>query len=213
MERAIIVLFGVLLAVVAWARIPRPRGRLFDLLGITLIMALLVESYGTWCLAYRPTVPNSYAYNLYNLLELALLLLLFDTHRPRLRKWYLAAGGLVLVATGWSMTRYAPLEQLLTPVILVYALTMTLLLMALLWDLAQHSKVPLQRLPMFWLFMGLLVYFGGLAPIIGLTPYLLEIDEHLAARAYLIMPVLGAIRYLLAAVACSMERARRRAGT
>ncbi|MCB9170002.1 MAG: hypothetical protein H6594_06580 [Flavobacteriales bacterium] len=210
MLRGLPILVAIVLALIACAGIPRPRGRVFTLLGVGLLAALIVETFGMWGLVVRPEVPNMYAYNLYMAVELVVLLLLLHAHKPAWGRWYLAAGGLVVVVAARELTTYDPVRQLLTPAVLVDAILMTLLLVALLWDMAQRSTVPLQRMPRFWLFMGLLVYFGGLVPIIGLTPYLVDLDPHLAARIYVIMPILATVRYLLAAVAALLERQRRR---
>ena len=62
--------------------------------------------------------------------------------------------------------------------------------------------MPLHRLPLFWLFMGMLAYFGGTPPVVGMARFVYARDEMLVLVLWTIVPVLCTMRYLLAAYAC-----------
>ena len=105
----------------------------------------------------------------------------------------------------WSTWLHGGVNTLLTEGAVVIALVLALLTVAFLVDLARQSEQVLQRVPVFWLFMGLLVYFGGLLPVVGLVRVLYVQFPELAARLWTILPVLTVVRYLLAAQACRLE--------
>ena len=89
---------------------------------------------------------------------------------------------------------------------LLIALVLSFTLMATLWDLANTSERRLGNVPEFWLFMGLLLYFGGMMPVVGLVKFIFDEDPAVAKRLWMILPVLCTLRYALTAYACHLAR-------
>jgi hypothetical protein len=196
-----LILVGALaLTVFLWWRIPEPREPLFRRAGLLFGLALALEMGGMitrqWCWNNTPV------YNVFQLVEFILLLVLLTTAVPGLRTAALVVGVAGAFAFGASLLRQGGWTLLATDAILVFGILLSLGLMRALFLLAKDSDVPLQRLPVFWLFMGCLVYFGGLVPTLGGIRLLYERDIALAADLWAVVPILAIVRYLLAAWAC-----------
>ena len=117
------------------------------------------------------------------------------------------SAALVVGAMSWDFVdRDADPHIFLGRGIVLSAVVLTLVLMVVLWNLAQTSVVPLQHVPGFWLFMGLLVYFGCMSPILTIIDRVYAQDPALAQRLYQIMPMLGITRYAITAFACKLAR-------
>jgi hypothetical protein len=127
------------------------------------------------------------------------------TLRPQWRKWLIGAGVLAVGALAWNATRQDFSTMLFTEGALVGALVFAFLSISLLWHLANTSDTPLQRLPAFWVFMGLLVYFGGLLPVVGSALMIYVRNMDLSRILWGIIPLLAVVRYLLAAYACLLQ--------
>jgi hypothetical protein len=195
----------ILVMVVAYAmllRVPRHRWRLHGLLHASIGLALVVEVVGR---VMASNSMNSIAlYNLFLPVEFLLVLGMVAQVRPAWR-WRLVAGaaiGLAGWAGCWIMTR--SLSFLLIEGALLISLVLSFTLMATLWSLANTSERPLARVPEFWLYMGMLVYFGGMMPVVGLVKFIFDQDPLVAARLWMILPVLCMVRYALTAYACRM---------
>jgi hypothetical protein len=70
------------------------------------------------------------------------------------------------------------------------------------WHLARTSSVALHHVPVFWLFMGLLLFYGGLIPAFAMIRFVFRTDQSMADLLWTIPPILTSLRYLLAAYAC-----------
>jgi len=193
------------IALVLWMRIPVPRRPAFRVVGLLIGAGLLVELVGA-ALAMR-SVNNVVLYNVYGLVDCLMVLWICYLMVPA-RVLVVAIGAaLVVSAMAWDfVSRGADPNVFLGRGIVLSAVVLTLVLMAILWQLAQTSAVPLQHVPGFWLFMGLLVYFGCMSPIFTIIDRVYAQDHALAQRLYQIMPLLGITRYALTAFACKLER-------
>ncbi len=196
----------IVYALVRWWHIPKPRTPLFRSFGALTAAALALESTGY--LAVLLDWQVSVLYNLFVILELAIIMRMVQIHLPA-RAWI----GLVGFAVGLvGMARAAyitdPFGNTLFEGVMVAATVEAVLLMGCLVRMALHSHVVLYRSPEFMLFMGLLVYCTGLVPILGLGRLLYERDKELAGMIWSIVPMLVYLRYLLSAYACSLEARR-----
>ena len=201
--RATLLLSSLVLTLVLCGCLPQPRHRVFRLLGLLAILAFGVEVTGT--LTTLQHINNSVLYNIFTLVEFLLVLLMVRAHAPQWSNALLAGAAVGIAAMAWNSKVNPPMEFMLIEGILVIAFISTCFLLAVLWDMARTSLHPLHRVPTFWLYMGLLVYFGGLVPVVGITRYVFTADQLLANRLWSIVPVLCILRYLLAAVACYLE--------
>ncbi|MBK8531072.1 MAG: hypothetical protein IPL64_04165 [Flavobacteriales bacterium] len=104
-----------------------------------------------------------------------------------------------------------PFAFLMTEVILGYAIVLCVVSLAVLWSIANTSDRALQRVPEFWIFMGLLLFFCGMIPVIGLIRFIFYDDPHLAAQLYHIMFVLIILRYGIDIYACLLAARTTRA--
>lgn len=200
---SMILLVSIGLALVSVWRIPGPRPPLFRLLGLLTAVALLVELVGLITAVQR--INNSLVFNLYIFAEALLVPAMVYTQRPQWKPWLLAATVVALAVLGWNAATLGLTKLVFTTAAVTNALIFVVLLLALLWHLANTSKVALHRSPSFWVFMGMLVYFGGLLPVVGSVPVLHANDERLAAVVWNILPVLASVRYLLAAYGCRLQ--------
>ncbi len=171
-----------------------------------LVASFLLETVGTW--TSRLGINNNILYNLYQPFEFMVLLQFIKEWRPVWRRKLHLVGAIGLAAWVVSWELNEPARFLLTDAIVVTALLQTIVVVAALWHLADTSEQPLLREPMFWLFLGLFAYFGGLFPIIGPLRFLERTSPRLAFNLYLIITLLSVLRSLLTGVACLLERRR-----
>jgi|GEM_PF-676277 len=193
-----------------WTRIMRPNA-LFRWLGALTAIALGIECVALW-LAMRH-IPNVTIYNTFDLLEFVMVLAMVNAMYPRWSTMLALVGAAGTLAMGICLWSNSGLTFLLTEGIVAMYIPLTGVCLAVLWKLALSSRIPLQRVPEFWLFLGMLAYFGGVPPIVGAERYLYMNDHALAQRLYSIIPFLALVRYVLTAVACSMAALASRRNT
>jgi hypothetical protein len=199
----IVMMLAMAATLVGIWRIPAPRAPLFRLLGLLTALALAAEVFGTITAAKQ--INNTVVYNLYFCAEVLLVPAMVYTQRPGWRGWLLAAVALILVTLVWNVAQVGFNTTLPTTVMMTGALVFAAILMVLLWHLANTSSAPLQRTPAFWVFIGMLVYFGGLLPVVGSVPVIYGHDKQLAGLLWRTLPFLALVRYLLAAYGCWLQ--------
>lgn len=200
---SLFILIALAIALWHWFELPRPRARQFNLLGVLIVLAMVVEVYGG--ITNGQGLNNTNGYNLFNFAEAYIVLLIVHAIVP---KWRILLSLLALVITAayvadLALDNWRPVE-LLHDAIIFSALILAGLSMALLWHLAQTSVLPLVRVPEFWLFLGFLIYFAGIVPVIGFQRFVYTADWPTASKLYKIVPALCIIRYLLAAYSCRL---------
>lgn len=178
------------------------RTPLFRLLGLLIGLALFTETAGI--LLRQSGFGNDLLYNLFALAEMLILLAMAHELHPEWRAWLAAAAGAGVAAMALCWFWHRGSGFLLTEGIVAIALLLTAVCLAVLWSLAQNSRESLVKVPEFWLFMGLLIYFGGMPPLMGVVRHIYETDHQLARQLYGIIPTICIIRYLFTAVACGM---------
>ncbi len=204
--RSLALLVTAAFALWQWSLVPAPRRSLFGRSGLLMGVAIILAAIGMVTTLYG--VNNSLLYNLFSLFEFLLILSMLTLTMPAWRGLVgvaCAAGVLAMLGNAWVDN---PVDFLLTEGILLMALILSVLLLAVLWRLAETSDDPLPRVPEFWLYMGFLLYYGGLIPVIGMSRYLYAENPALANRLYVIMPVLCILRYVLTALSCRKEAQR-----
>ncbi|HRH37113.1 MAG TPA: hypothetical protein PK760_02135 [Flavobacteriales bacterium] len=148
---------------------------------------------------------NTMLFDSFILFESFMVLAMTYSIRPHW-KWNLVlAGCLGAMGMVWDFTSQTG-EGLLGRGILIIACVMNVVLLALLWSVARESDRALHQVPQFWLFMGILLFYGGLIPVLAMVGFVFQVDQHLAYSLWSIPPVLGAVRYLFATHACVLER-------
>lgn len=201
--RSVIMLVAIALALATYLVMPRPRPLAFRVIGLITALALLIET-SNYLMSLRQ-LNNTWVYNSFTTVEFLLLLFMAWRLRPGWRNW-LVVGALVGVgAMVLNATSVSPLSAMLIEGIVTLSFIAALTIGALLWSLAMRSTVALHRAPEFWLFMGLLVYFSALPPVVLLAWTFREKDPLLVTTLWTIMPVLCILRYLLAAYANRLQ--------
>ncbi|MBL7951136.1 MAG: hypothetical protein JNM62_05400 [Flavobacteriales bacterium] len=195
--RTLLMLAVMLLALVQYLRTAAPRPPGIKLLGLLTAIALVVEVGG-----YLTTLRlwnNSVLYNVFITTEFCILLQALERQLPRLRKTFRAIGllGIAALAAVLIGRRGDLWSALLSENIALFALLLAVAAALALWHVANTSSVPVQRVPLFWIGMGLLLYFGALSPVVILAQVVRSADPLMAAMLWTIMPVLCALRYLL----------------
>jgi hypothetical protein len=203
---SIVLVLVVGLTVINWLSMPRPRPPVMQRAGWLFWAALLLETVGFLSRIWGWN--NNTGYNLFQPMEFVLVLLLVRTAEPSLHRWVLCLGTVGLGAFAWSIHAQGGLELLSANAILVFCALLTIVLVRLLFLMARKSTVPLQRMPTFWLFLGCLLYFAGLVPVIGGVRLIYDRDPALAAALWMVVPVLAILRYVLATWACLIARMR-----
>ncbi len=201
-----LIITAIGIALWQWILLPSPRARFFVALGIIIIAAFALEVYGG--ITSVLIINNNLFYNLFGLAEGLLVLWLVGTLRPNW-KWPLIAGGVLLAMAFAANVHIRGIHTLLLEMVLLNAFVCCLFLMSTLWWLAQNSTVPLQKLPEFWILLGLLLYFAGIVPTIGAYEFIYR-DRALGEKLFLIVQGMCIIRYLLTAYGCNL--ARKKAG-
>ena len=209
MTSLLIVMYLMMLT--AWItclRVHSHAWRLRDVLLASITLGLVTEVAAM--ISMHLMRSNSVVYNLCVPLEFLLVLWLIHRFRPHWRTVLVVAAvvGCLGMLTAGSIQD--PTVFLLVEGVLVLSAIMAILLLAALWSLASTSQQPLQKVPEFWLFMGLLVYFGGMVPYIGMIRFVFRQDAGLAEKLALIMPLLCIGRYAFIAGACVMQERRTR---
>ena len=199
MVRTLIMLAVMILAFVAVLRVPRGRWSLTGLVGLLTGLAIAVEVGARFLVLSGSS--NNILYNVFIPLEFLLVLLLLYRVRPRWRAFWVAGASVGLLGAGLSYGLGLSNDFLIVEAALLVSLILGIGLMAVLWDLANTSDRSLAQLPSFWLFMGLLLYFGGMTPVLVLIRFIFDQDQALAGRLWQIAPVLCVIRYVFTAFA------------
>lgn len=201
---SVLVIALLFTAVVLWWRIPgRPRP-LFAILGPLLHASLVLEVYGLW--STIDCANTSPFYNSYQILEFVLVLWMGWQVLPKGRGWYMAAAVVGVLAFAAGIWSYGGLDFLLVESILVLAALQAILCAIVLWHLAYQGSEPLVRMPSFWLFMGLLAYFGGVVPAVGTARWLNAYDPDMGFALWTLVQWLAVARFVSTCVACAMER-------
>ena len=207
--RELLMLAAIGAAFAGFLRIQRPRPRLFRLGGALIALAFLIELIG-YVTKIQQEI-NAPFYNAFIVLEFLLVLAMAHAQQPDWGKVLLlvAAVGLAGFVVNARFVDWQ--HDMLFEAIVLFAFLLAIVLGALLWRMANTSTIALLRLPAFWLFTGMLLYFTALPPVIGLARYLRKQDLELAGTLWTIMPVLCTVRYLLAAYACWLLGGQQRA--
>jgi hypothetical protein len=185
-----------------WSRRPRASGKVALWIGALLLAALLVEIAGRLLpLSGRINAP---VYNLFTMLEFALVLRIVGVVRPR-DSWWLT-GSLIL---GTGMMAYNFVQQGNLDFFLVYGIITQSALAILwsslgLWSLAQRTTRQVWKAPLFWFFMGTTLYFAGIIPYLGFLVPLFKQNPPLSVVLYNIITVVAITRYLFTAWACHL---------
>lgn len=198
------VLWAVILGfLVACWRVPPERPSAFALMGLVALLALPLEIHGY--LSTIRTQNNAVFYNAFELLEFFLVLgMLKDHWREPIGLRSIGVLGGVLY--GANMLLVDPRITMLYEGIVVLGILLASVNAIVLWRLANESIVPLPQLPIFWLCIGSVLYFGGLAPVVAMAHFVQVKDVELATLLWTLVPTLGILRYALAIHACSVQR-------
>jgi len=207
--RTLLMLAAIGAALFFYLRIRNPRIRLFRLLGLLTALAFAVELYGY--LSAMPRQTNVLVYNAFVLAEFLLVLAMVHAQQPAWNKVLLLVAGFGLAGFVVNARFVDWRHDMLFEAIVLFAFLLAIVLGALLWRMANTSAVALLRVPAFWLFTGMLLYFIALPPVMGLARYLRKQDLELASTLWTIMPVLCTARYLLTAYACWLLGSQQRA--
>lgn len=202
--RQIVLLIAIGLALASYQRIPKPRARVLRVAGLLTGMALVLEVVA-FALAL-PKLNNTYLYNMFIPLEFLFVLSIIHALRQVSGRFILVSLLIGLAGLVANMLLINPRYSMLFEAGVIIALLLSVLLFTSLWGLANTSAIALQRIPAFWLLLGLFIYFAGLVPVVGLARFIGQRDPALASSLWTIMPVLATTRYLLAAYAFWLQR-------
>ncbi len=195
---AMILVMGT--AYVALLLVPRGRWALKGVLHISIVLGLVVELGGSVLTAHG--INNSFLYNTSILLDFLLVLVMVYRVRPAWRNQLLATAVLGSIGMLLGFMIKGDLNFILIEGALLISLLTNIALLASLWIMANTSERKLAQRPDFWLFMGLLFYFGGMMPIIAMIRFIFDQNAAAASRLWLILPLLCMLRYILTAYAC-----------
>lgn len=187
---------------ILWWRRPRASGKIGPWIGALLAAALSVEVAGQ-TLRLSGLI-NAPVYNLFTMVEFAMILRIIGLVRPK-DSWWLT--GSLLIGTGMMVLNYIQQGHLgffLTHGIITQSVIAILWCGLGLWTLAQRTSGTIWKAPLFWFFMGTMLYFAGIIPYLGFLVPLYEHDRHLTALLYNIITVVAITRYLFTAWACHL---------
>lgn len=197
---ALLLITSILTAFHFWLRSNGVPGRSGRWVGTLVVAALMVEAGALLLRVWG--LPNVVLYNLFTGLELVLFVRLFLALLPEQRGWAMAALVLGIAAMVINLCFERGDRFLLTESIITVAAINTGLSIVALWHLSQRNDRYLWRLPLFWFYMGTLIYFGGIVPFVGMMRFVYRNDADLARVLYWIITALAITRYLLTARAC-----------
>ncbi|MBK6543601.1 MAG: hypothetical protein IPG10_20540 [Flavobacteriales bacterium] len=149
---------------------------------------------------------NTWLYNGFALLEFLLFLRLVGLMEPKWQRPLLFSAAAGSCGMLLCYLHYRSLDFLLTEGIILLALISVMWSLGVLWQLAQKCEVRLASAPGFWLFLGFLVYFGGIVPFVGMMRFLFQDDAELTRMLYQIITVVAILRYIFTGAACYLAR-------
>ena len=203
-----IMIFKLLLVwTAAWVFLQRPPPGLAgsSLLASQLILGAAVELAG-----FITSLRGQYNLHLFDLAGPVEFLLLagfglaqFRTARIRRLGGMLALAVAAGVAA-WDWPAMVADHLSASRAYLVHSLVLTGLFLAVLFRLALRSLRPLHRVPLFWLALGLVLFYGLELPFRGLYNYVVAHDLELARRLHHINDITYTLRYGLVLVACGV---------
>lgn len=192
----------VAVSIILWWKRPRAAGRVGPWIGTLLFAALTVEISGQ---ALRLSGHfNAPIYNLFTMVEFALVLRIVGMVRPQ-DAWWLTAS--LLFGAGMMVVNFVQqghLDFFLVYGIIVQSALAVIWFSLALWTLAQRTSRPIWQEPLFWFFMGTMLYFAGIIPYLGFLTPLYKHDQPLSSLLYRIITVVAITRYLFTAWACHL---------
>lgn len=206
MERlaSAVLLLVIGMAMFARHRTRRAHGRFGHWLGILIGTALVVETTGVVLATIG--VANTWMYNSFAVFEFLVFLRLVWLVLPAYHMALLTTAAVGLGGFVYSYSMHPGHVYLLTEGIILVASISSGWSLFVLWQLAQRSGTPLWQQPLFWFFMGTLVYFGGIVPFVGMMPYLHRNNVALTRTLYVIITAVAIVRYLFTIRACVLAR-------
>jgi hypothetical protein len=184
-----------------WRR-PRATGLVGPWINALLIAVFFVEV--TSRIVMLSGNYNAPVYNLSTMLELALVLRIIGVVRPR-DSWWLT--GSLLLAAGMMVVNYVQQGDLYFPLahgIITQSVLAVIWCSLGLWTLAQRATRPIWKAPLFWFFMGTMIYYAGVIPYLGFMKPLFDHEPELSTLLYHIITVVAITRYLFTAWACHL---------
>lgn len=186
-----------------WSRRHRFAPRTW-MLGAQLCIASLMECYAAFLSAQHRL--NLWVYDLYAPLEYTLLLAYVHAHLSR--RWHrlvvLPAWLLVMGAYTMDLRAHYP-DGFVSGAYITGSLVLVIAFLTLLYDLALQVEVAMYRQPLFWSGLGMVLFFAGMVPVMGLWNRLTEEDEGLASDLYTANDVLFLLRYGGIVAACAVR--------
>lgn len=200
-------LFMILVIFVAFIsvlRIPNERWALRMVLMYLVGMGFVVEAVGNF-MAHQGE-NNSSLYNAFIPIEFVLVLAVLQRIRPEWNKAWALCLAVGMLGIGYCYYKGLGKGFVVAEAALIISVVLSIGIMAVLWSLANNSTRSLVKLPEFWLLVGLLLYFGGMVPVIASIRFLFEMDKVLAGKLWLIAPYLCIVRYAFTAYAAILAR-------
>lgn len=195
------------LALIAWWFRRRRFGPRSFLLGAQLAIATAVESRALFLSAHH--IPNLWLYDLYVPAEFVLLLGYVAGRLPQRWQRSLVWPTLLLMAVAYGVDlkmRYP--GGFVSGAFICGSLVLVAALLVLLYDLALRVDRALVHQPLFWTFLGLVLFFSGMVPVLGLLNQLNDEDAGLMKTLFHANHVLFALRYGALVIACAIADPR-----
>lgn len=202
--RSALLVLSIAVSAAFWLFIPPNRGWFYQLIGLVTWVALGLEIFGLVTMI-KGTV-NVAAYNGFVVFEFLVLHLMIFHHRPTWLVSLIVSAVLgSIVSIGYAVYK-DPTSFFLTESIVILSVILSGLSFVALWFLAQESDGPLTKEPKFWIFLGFLVYFGGITPVICMLEYLYKDNKELSSKLYGIIHVVAILRYVFTSIAFNIQR-------
>jgi hypothetical protein len=203
---ATLLIAAMALALLAYTRVPWPPQRVYRLAGLLTALSLAAAAAGL--IAAGLQVNGSAICNAFIAAEALLVLAAVRAQQPAWGPRLAAVGAAGIAALAIDLSVLGSLNHPLSVGLAVNAALLAAVLGAQLWRLATRSVAPVQRVPAFWLFAGMLLHFIALPPVTALAQLVAPADPALARALWSVPLLLGTLRYLLAAFAFRLASAK-----
>lgn len=173
-----------------------------------LLLALLTEAL---CgIMMMRSIPNLVCYDVAIVLEFLLLMAYAcaQSSLSRFRSIIAIAAVVVLGAALVECVSAIPQSEFMGTTYMIGSLFTVSAFSFLLLQLAMATEERIVRIPEFWIWLSLVVFFGGSLPITGLLNVLNHGDHSLASALYVINDILFGLRYLMLFYAFRVMAAR-----
>lgn len=189
--------FLPVVAFTGWMLLGRTKALQWLALGVNLLVVSIVEPLAYWEATHQRY--NLWLYNSYFCVQAPLVGWLLSSLSPSKRTGWVVLAAVIAASLMFMADADGSdfFEHMYTRTAMLNTVLFSILFLIVLFEMAQHETIPLLRNPAAWVALAHLIFFGSTIPLTGLFNYLMEHDEALAERLYVLNDIPYALYYVM----------------